>query len=233
MAGKSRLSVGCQLDLRNNGGFITMREIVRAGQIGDIHTITITGQHPLMLDSRPSWYFEQGCHGGTINDIAIHAVDMVPWLTGRKIAGIVAARAWNAKATPFPHFKDSAQFMLELDNGGGVLCDVSYLAPTGLGYKTAQYWRTTCHGDKGVVETNINAKEVSLITDTDKDEQHVPIAAPGTNGYFLDFLSEIAGCKQEAGLTTEEVLRSARITLMTQQAADTGATRVAVTQKGS
>jgi len=30
--------------------------------------------------TRPAWYFEPGMHGGTLNDIAIHALDFIPWV---------------------------------------------------------------------------------------------------------------------------------------------------------
>ena len=33
--------------------------------------------------------------------------------------------------------------MLKLDNKGGVLADVSYLAPDSCGYSVPQYWRFT------------------------------------------------------------------------------------------
>ncbi len=68
---------------------------------------------------------EEGKHGGTINDIAVHALDLIPWITGHKFKRIVAARCWNALAKRCPHFKDAAQLMLEMDNGAGVMGDVS------------------------------------------------------------------------------------------------------------
>ncbi|MEZ4683286.1 MAG: hypothetical protein R2932_54665 [Caldilineaceae bacterium] len=57
---------------------IGLRNLIRSGLIGEIHAINFGGQHPLMLDTRAAWYFEPGKHGGTINDIAIHAVDAIP-----------------------------------------------------------------------------------------------------------------------------------------------------------
>ena len=154
--------VSCLLDLRDGGPYRTMRRLIRSGEIGDVHTVHFTAQHPLLLGTRPSWYFEPGAHGGTINDIAIHAIDLIPWLTGRSITGVVAARAWNARLPQHPQFQDAAQVMLKLDNGGGVLGDLSNLAPDGIGYSGEQYWRITCHGDAGVVETNYNAQSVTL-----------------------------------------------------------------------
>ena len=84
------------LDLRDSGAFITARWLIREGTVGDVHTVHITAQHPLLLDRRPKWYFEPGKQGGTLNDIGIHATDLIPWMTGRALAEIVAARAWNA-----------------------------------------------------------------------------------------------------------------------------------------
>jgi predicted dehydrogenase len=218
------LSVGCQFDLRSSPVYRAMRRIIREGAIGEVHTVTFTGQHPLLLASRPAWYFEKGMHGGTINDIAVHGADAVGWLTGRRIVEVSAARAWNARLRQFPHFQDAAQLMLRLDNGGGVLADVSYLAPDGCGYKAPQYWRTTCHGDGGVVEASLAEGTVLLARKDDKDFRRVaPLEADlKPNAYFGAFLAEVAGRSDGLELTTEEVLQSSRIALTAQLAADGG-----------
>jgi predicted dehydrogenase len=104
LAVQHRLVVGLQLDSRGYGAFRTLREIVRGGEIGEIVTIRIDGQHPLLPDTRPVWYFEPGKHGGTINDIGIHAFDFVPWMTGHGWREVVWARSWNGKARAFPTF---------------------------------------------------------------------------------------------------------------------------------
>ncbi len=122
-------SVGCMLDQRDGAPFITVRRLIAQDAIGEVHTVTFLGQHPLLWGTRPGWYFEEGQHGGTINDIAIHAMDTIPWMTGHRWASVTAARVWNARLPEAPHFEDGGQLMLELDNGGGLLGDVSYLAP--------------------------------------------------------------------------------------------------------
>ena len=220
LAAERHLCIGCQFDLRSDGSFIRLREILRGGELGEVHTFTITGQHPLLLGTRPPWYFEPGCHGGTLNDIAIHAVDTVPWLSGLEIAEIVCARAWNAKAASVPHFKDSAQFMLKLDNGGGVIGDVSYLAPYGLGYQMPNYWRVTCHGSGGMAEARYGSDEVLVATDADKEMRFVPAASAPVRAYLRDFLRQTRGDQPGAALTTEQVLRASRIALLLQHAAD-------------
>ncbi len=219
LARERGLSVFLQLDSRTYGAWITLREIIRAGEIGDVVTMRIDGQHPLLLGSRPGWYFEPGKHGGTINDIAVHAFDFVPWMTDLGWRRIVAARSWNAKAREHPHFQDSAQFLAELENGAGVSVDVSYLAPDKLGYMLPHYWRITVHGTRGMAETHLLAKEVTVITDTDTAPQQRPVAAPRTRQYLSDFLHEIRGKTELCELRTADCLRASRLALEAQAAA--------------
>lgn len=221
LARQNKLSVGCMLDLRASSALRTMRRLIRDGAIGDVHTVLFTGQHPLLLGSRPGWYFEPGKHGGTINDIAIHALDAVPWLTGRHVTRVHAARAWNARVKQHPHFQDGAQLMLELDNGGGVMGDVSYLAPERSGYHAPQYWRFTCHGDAGVLETSAQSHSVQITTQDDAAPRVVDASDPVT-GYLPleDFLRELCGEASEGALTTTSVLTASRQALLIQQIAD-------------
>ena len=227
LAAAKKRAVGCLLDLRDHGPYVTMRRLIRdAGAIGTVHTVTFTAQHPLMFRKRAAWYFEPGKHGGTINDIGIHAIDAIPWLTGRTIVEATAARAWNARLPQVPHFQDAAQVMLKLDNDGGVLGDLSYLAPDGIGYGGEQYWRITCHGDTGVVETRYNANSVTLSAGSNVTQ--VPLDPGRPTGCLDAFLDEIAGVARPGALTTRDVLDASRRTLLIQQAADARRTDVAL-----
>lgn len=229
LAVETKLALGCLLDLRDHGGYITMRRLIRDGAIGQVRTVVFTAQHPLNLGKRPAWYFEPGKHGGTINDIGIHAIDLIPWLTGRTIVEATAARAWNARLAQFPHFQDAAQLMLKLDNGGGVLGDVSYLTPDGVAYQAPQYWRVTCHGDEGVIETDYNAKFVELAQRDDKSVRQIPVESGDPTGCLDAFLDEIEGKRSRPdGLTTRDVLDATRRTLLIQQAADERKSNVAL-----
>jgi predicted dehydrogenase len=212
--------VSAQLDLRDSGAFITARKLIREGAIGDIVTVNFTAQHPLLLDKRPKWYFEPGKQGGTINDIAIHATDLIPWMTGRQLSEVVAARAWNARLPQFPHFQDAAQFMLKLDNGGGVFGDVSYLAPDGVGYNAPQYWRVTCHGTGGVIETRYGAKSVELFRASDATAQNIPAEPDVEAGRLHAFLRVVQGELREGDLTTSDVITATGCALALQQAAE-------------
>ncbi|MGE5607740.1 MAG: Gfo/Idh/MocA family protein [Bacillota bacterium] len=215
---QNNLRLGCLLDLRGSAPFRTARRLIREGAIGEVHTINFTAQHPLLFGSRPAWYFEPGLHGGTINDIAVHAIDVIPWMTGRRIVQVVAARAWNARLPQVPHFQDAAQFMLRLDNNGGVLGDVSYLAAEGCGYKADQYWRMMFHGSEGAIECGWNHPHVVLMRNADKQPQSVALDPGEPNVALEAFLSDIAG--GQASLSSDEVLNATRITLAIQRAAD-------------
>jgi predicted dehydrogenase len=217
LAASKKLVVSALFDLRDSGAFRTARRLIREGTIGEVHTVNFTAQHPLLRATRPAWYFEPGKQGGTLNDIACHATDLIPWMTGRQIQSVVAARAWNARLKEFPQFQDAAQFMLKLDNSGGVLGDVSYLAPDACGYSAPQYWRVTCHGSSGVIEAHYGAREILLAISTDKSVRTIPADPDIPDGRLTSFLNNVAG--EEYDLTTADVIRASRMALKIQESA--------------
>ena len=220
LAGEKRLAVGCQLGMRGNGVMRTMREIVRSGQIGEIHTINFTGQHPLLYGTRPDWYFQEGRHGGTINDIFIHAASIIEWMTGRELVETTAARVWNARLKEVPSFQDGAQLLLRMDNGGGVFGDVSYLAPEGCGYAIPQYWRFLLHGTDGIIEGTAGGDSVQVVTGNSDSPKSTAAVPSEPQAYLEDFLHQVAGESSGVSLTTEEVLKASRLALLVQRAAD-------------
>jgi predicted dehydrogenase len=221
LAAERGLCVALQFDCRGAGPFIAMREIIRSGELGDVCAVNITAQHPLQLDVRPAWYFEPGKHGGTINDIGIHAFDLVPWLTGIAWKRVTAARCWNAKARAFPHFQDGAQFLAELTNGAGVIADLSYFAPDKIGAQLPHYWRIGIHGTRGFAETNLRADHVAVTLDASEATELRPIAAPLPRRYLADFLHEVRGRRELCDLTTADSLAASRRALEA-QASSTG-----------
>lgn len=214
--------VGCMLDLCDLGPYIALRAMIKAGRVGEVHTITFLGQHPLLYGKRPPWYFQPGKHGGSINDIAVHGIDSIPWLTSRKLVEVTAARAWCAGLPQHPEFQNGAVLMLRMDNNGAVLGDVSYLSSDRHGYRMPPYWRYTIAGAEGVIETSCNARSVTLWRHDTEAVVEEPAAANRTGGYFEDFLRDVSGNPNPAGLTTPRVIESTRMALQAQQAADSG-----------
>ena len=221
LARLKNLAVGCQMDFRASAPCITALKLLRTGVIGEIHTVAFSGQHPLSWGTRPAWYFQKGCHGGTINDIFVHAADAIELLTGGKFAEVVAARAWNADLPEAPLFQNAAQLMLRMDNNAGVIGDVSYLAADKCGYKMDNYWRYTLHGRGGLMEFTYNSKAVMVATHADAQPQYVPVEPGPRRQYLADFLNQIRGNIVPGALDNRAVLRAARVALLAQQAADT------------
>lgn len=218
LAGGKGLSVFCMFDLRSRSVFGEARKLIREGKLGKIVQIQFSAQHPLLRDSRPAWYFEDGKHGGTINDIACHAIDLLPWLTGSRIGRIIAARSWKAMNPGNDDFRDAGQFMLELDNGCGVMGDVSYSAPDSIAYSHPCYWRFNIWGTGGMIEFRCEDPAIHAWLNGNAGE--VLIQAPEQSGadYLDDFLAEIDGTPGE--LTTAAVLQATRTTLEIQALAD-------------
>jgi len=229
LAADRGLQVSCMLGMRDGPFMRTTRRLLQEGAIGEVHAIQFGGQHPLLLGSRPEWYFEPGEHGGTINDIGIHVIDSIPWACGHQIARVEAARCWNAFAPQYPHFEDGAQVMLTLDNGAGVLGDLSYFAPDGPGYRMPHYWRMTWWGRDGVLEAGTNLPTVHLLRAEDTEGEQIPLddAGPGYLDAFLRSIDQDEALEGE--LTIDQVLASSRTTIRIQAAADEGATAVALT----
>lgn len=220
LARRNKLCLGLQLDLRSYGVYHTMRKVIREGRIGEVLSVVFTGQHPLMPKVRPGWYFEDGRHGGTINDIAIHGTDLVPWLTGHEIVRPVAARVWNSHCALNRKFQDGAQLVLELDNKAGVMADVSYHSPDHLKGMPPQYWRVTIFGSAGLVETSLTQPDVMVV---DKDSGEIQRLSPEPNvtwRYLNDFLACVGGSAGEGMVTTETVLAATKAALEAQRLAD-------------
>ncbi len=215
LAKEKNLKVGMMFDLRYNGNILTAKKLIESGEIGEINNISFGGQHPLLYGERPSWYFEDGKHGGTINDIAIHAIDIVKNYLGLDVDKICAARTWNKLADKAPCFKESAQFMLSLSNGAGLIADVSYTLPDKIGFDLPYYWEFKIWGTEGMIAFTISSEFVELYK---KTEESV-ILHKGTrceNNYLTDFIDDIKGKSN----FTDGILASSKETLLIQAAAD-------------
>lgn len=219
-------AVGMMLDMRDKGVFIGLRRLVRDGAIGEVRAAAFGGQHPLLVATRPAWYHEEGRHGGTINDIAIHAIDLIPWVTGLRFARVVAAREWQRGVPQGSHFRNAAQLMLVLENEAGVIGDVSYLSPDSHGYSLPQYWRITLWGSGGVLETSMNAEEITMYREGESAGTALPPGPAEPGGYLESFLRETRG--ERGSLSAAEVFAASRVALRAQEAASRGLRDLAV-----
>ena len=214
LANDKNLAVGIMLDLRDSENVATAKAAIDEGLVGKINNICFEGQHPLNYGSRPGWYFEPDMHGGTINDIGIHGIDLVRFFTGSEPEKIVGAETWNFYAKEVPHFSDSAQFLLRLASGARVMADVSYAAPATQGYSHSAYWHFRIWGDKGMIEFSANTQGVTAWLNGESEPRKLS-PVPVKENYIDRFIRAINDPS-----VTEDTLDSAEQTLKIQAQAD-------------
>ena len=216
LAKEKGLFVSCMYTMRFERKIAAVKELIDSGKLGKVHNVYFGGQHPLQYGRRPSWYFEKGKHGGVINDIAIHGMDLLSYLCEFELDKINAARCWNAYAIEEKAFKDSAQLMLTGKSGVGVIADVSYAIPDGVEFALPYYWQFYLWAEKGALSFAINGD--TLFYEKGKTEGKKIEDLP-TVDYLTDFLALVNG-EKDVILPMEEVFKSTRLTLLTQRVAD-------------
>lgn len=214
---EKNLKVGCLLSLRYSRYTAPAKEIISSGRLGDITAVSFNGQHPLCYGERPMWYFEKGKHGGVINDLAIHGVDLVEYLTGKRLDKIDLSRTWNAYAEKEPDFLDCAQFTVRMEGGCSVQADVSYAVPSHAEFELPFYWQFIIWGKRGVLRFAENGRGLDAYFDNTKAPIYIEGSIP-ENNHITDFIKEIDGSGTPL-VSTEEVIASQRDTLLIQKAA--------------
>ena len=134
-----------------------------------------------------------------------------------KIDKVIAARTWQAMEKESECFKDAAQIMITLENGCGVMGDVSYSAPDTLGYSHDCYWRFNIWGTKGMMEFAYSSSGVKAWLN---GYSGITVFAPTAKvlpDYLDQFLLDIAG--QASDLNTEVILESTRQVIRIQNSA--------------
>ena len=207
------LKVCIMLDLRYLPQVEKARKMIAAGELGKILDASFTGQHCLNYGKRPRWYFEPGKHGGTINDIAVHGIDLLRFLTGKDLTEVTFAETWNAFADKEPQFEDCARFAVKMGDMA-VTADVSYAAPK---CKTPlpTYWRFTLWGTRGMMEFHYASPELRVY----REAEEVLTCPTRKVDLLRDFIAEIKG-EDPVTVNTADMLASQRQTLLMQAAAD-------------
>lgn len=208
LAKEKGLYVSCMFTMRYDDITESAKEAMNL--IGKVRSVYFGGQHPLMFSERPSWYFEEGKYGGLFNDIAIHGVDLIYYLTGQRIKETTCARCYNAYADKACNFPDSGQFMAKLENGAGVIADVSYAVPMPVSYALPYYWQFFIWGEKGVAKFSANSESVECFVEGNPEAIIIPKKKAPVS-YLEDFNSLING--EKAILPVEDSIESTRETL--------------------
>lgn len=212
------LKVSCMFTMRFEKKIRAVKALIESGALGEINNVYFGGQHPLQYGRRPMWYFEDGKHGGVINDIAIHGIDVLSYACGLSVEKILSARCWNKFADRQPQFKDSAQIMLAAHNGAGILADVSYAIPDGIEFSLPYYWQFSVWGTKGMIQFSLN-EPASYYYLAGQSKPYLLEETQVKENYLTDFYHLVSGKSNE--LSMEAVFRATRATLQIQKAAET------------
>lgn len=212
---EKNLKVGLMLDLRYIPAVVTAKNILADGRLGEIKNVSFTGQHCLSYGKRPSWYFEKGMHGGTINDIAIHGIDLLYHLAGLSVTQVDGVRTWNSYADREPDFKDSAVFMARLNDGIQLLADVSYCGPSQV-FSMPTYWNFKFWCKKGMLTFCVCENDVTVY------EEGKPVCYKVEGTYIPDnCITDLVGdINNDKTAFTDSVLRSTRSALELQKKAE-------------
>lgn len=209
---QNNLIVTCMLDLRHMHQTKKVKQMISEDVIGKVINASFTGQHPLNYGTRPKWYFEEGKHGGTINDIAIHGIDLIRYITGKNLTRVNCAKTWNAFADKEPEFNDCGQFMAEFE-GMSLMADVSYASPL-CDKMLPTYWDFYIWGKKGMISFRLSEKVIHLYKET---EEIIECEEKAKN-ILYDFMDEINGKKTI--MNAKDILESQRQVLLIQKEAD-------------
>ena len=215
LSNEKNLKIACMLDLRYLPQSLKAKEILDSGSMGKIRNVSFNGQHCIDYAHRPLWYFEEGMHGGTVNDLAIHGIDLVRMMTGCEFVKTDGVRVWNSYAVKHPHFKDSAMFMARLDSGAEVMADISYSAPSQV-FSMPVYWQFMFWCDNGLLMFNYADNKV-IVYKEGTTEAEITECTAGPYDYLTEFVGQIDSNSRKM---TENVIASSRTALLIQKEAE-------------
>jgi len=219
---ENNVEINVHLSMRYRASSLTMLRAIQDGHIGKFLAASSFGQHPLGYpDTRPHWYFEEGKHGGTINDLWIHGADLLRWITDLEFETVVSAECWNARLPEVPFFQDGAQCLMTMEGGPRVLADISYMP--GMGWQffisAEEAYMITRGEDIIIRRQGQEDQKIELATADD-----IPFPSP-----LHDFASHLE-FGTERWLSMDDCFKSTMAMLTAQKCGDTGERDVPIPQ---
>jgi predicted dehydrogenase len=203
------------LDKRFYAPTLALRDLLAAGELGDLALAWASGPHRLRRATRPAWMFRHATYGGILNDLCIHDIDLLLWLTGAR-SGTVQGLAGNLAHPDLPEFQDHGQVLLRTDTGLLATLEAHWLSPDAAPYHGD--YRLILTGTEGTAELRWAFNQLHLATHRRAPEL-VPLPPAGSvPADFLDTL--LTG--QQGVIRTEEILTATRVALLAQTTANTG-----------
>jgi len=219
LSAKKHLEVHVDFSLRHY--WARAGSLLQQDEVGEIVSCSFSGPHGLNYEHRPKWYFEPGKHGGIINDLMGHGVDFVHWITRRRFAEVLSATRSCVGLPQHPTFETSGDAFFQLDGRASVFGHVDYLVPAG--HSTT--WKLNITGTEG--DAVLSEREGLVLRPAGAPERRLaPNELRAESPHpFTDFVRLLTDGTAPLR-TTAESLHVSQATLLAQQAAETGKTRV-------
>ncbi|MCX6632848.1 MAG: Gfo/Idh/MocA family oxidoreductase [Candidatus Solibacter sp.] len=208
---RSGIHLGMLLPMRFEPPYLAMRRIVEGGAIGEV--LQMDAQKSYQLGARPEWQKHAATYGSTILWIAIHGIDLMLWVGGRRFteAASLQSRVGIPEAGDMQNVTAT---LFRLDNGGSATLHMDYLRPaTASGHGDD---RLRVSGSRGIVEYQ-ESTGVTLMTDKSAPEAVRDL--PRRQSVFVDFLQSVYQGAKPA-LSWPEIVRANEATLAAHTAAE-------------
>lgn len=144
--------------MRWSAPFARARELVAAGQIGDVVFLQARKSYKFGA-GRPDFYQLRETFGGIIPWVASHAIDFAAWSAGLSYRRVTAHQG-NRCFPEYVEMEDHAVMLFEMSNGSPCAITADFLRPDG----AASHGDNMLHltGTQGVIE--VRNSEVTLTT---------------------------------------------------------------------
>ncbi len=190
--------------------YFALRELVRAGRLGEVVQVWAQKSYPLSIARRPQ---DEDVDGGLIRQCAIHSVRMIEHLTGLAVTSVEAIETslGNSRGGGL---RTAASLQLALENGGIGSVVANYWNPAGFGRHGNDQVRI--FGTLGTAEITDDAQRSRLIVG-DRDFGTIEANSP-VEPFLHSYLKKLLGLG-EMPMSLEEELRPLRVVNRAKQAA--------------
>jgi predicted dehydrogenase len=203
------------LDKRFYAPTLAARDLIANGELGELALAWASGPHRLRRATRPGWMFRHADYGGILNDLCIHDIDLLLWLSGAR-SGTVQGLAGNIGHPDLPEFQDYGQVLLRTDAGLLATSEAHWFSPEAAPYHGD--YRMVLTGTKGTAELRWVQNELHVATNVRPPELR-PL--PPAGSVVADaFDAILAG--SEPMVRTVEILTATRVALLAQTHANSG-----------
>jgi len=209
LSGNGEVQIAAMMYYRYQPAFHAAIQAIKEGKIGE--PLLITAQKSYKMGVKPEWTHSRAKFGGIIPWVGAHAIDLLYLLTGGEIESVTAETSLEGNQG-FGEVEASALCSYNLKNGGIATINLDYLRPESA--PTHGDDRLRVAGEIGVVEV-LNEKAFLINADGETElslEKEFPI--------YADFIEQITEGKP-ARISSSDVFGVAKLTLCTQEAADT------------